>query len=53
LSNTYQPQAQRTAALSAQRFGWNLFGYSAGDTFSEFGPDLKKLGGKSLPFSPG
>ncbi len=46
LSNTYQPRVQRTAAASAQRFGWNLFGFSAGDAFSEFGPDLKKLGGK-------
>ena len=46
LSNTYQPQQQRSAVASAQRFGWNLFGFVAGDTFAEFGPDLKSLGSK-------
>ena len=46
LSNTYQPREQRTAAASAQRFGWNLFGFSAGDAFAEFRPDLIALGGK-------
>jgi hypothetical protein len=46
LSNTYQPKPQRTAAASAQRFGWNLFGFSAGDAFAEFRPDLIALGGE-------
>jgi hypothetical protein len=48
LSNTYQPAAQRTVAASAQRFGWNLFGFSAGDAFSEYGPQLKWIGQQIL-----
>ena len=48
LSNTYQPKVQRTAAASAERFGWNLFGFSAGDAFAEFRPDLLALGGKVI-----
>lgn len=43
LSNTYEPSRQRNAAATAQRFGWNIAGFVAGDAYAQFHCDLGKL----------
>jgi hypothetical protein len=43
LSNTYEPSRQRSAVATAQRFGWNVAGFVAGDVYTEFRCDLGKL----------
>jgi hypothetical protein len=41
-SNLYQPQQVRTVSATAERFGWNIGGYIAGDAYTEFQPDLQR-----------
>lgn len=38
LSNTYQPDAQRTALAAGERVLWGMLGYTASDVYGEFAP---------------
>ncbi len=54
LSDLYEPKAQRTVGLTAERFGLSAVGYFAGDAFTEFEPDIDRLWNctKKMNFGP-